>query len=340
MKFKDFIKEKLILIIIYIFIIFLIAFILDTFDLITPALVMVVFLLVLFGIVFIFYGFIQRKNFYNQTLNILDHLDNKSLITETMPEAYFIEGEMLKKILRITEKYKLEQINKYKFKEQDFEEFMELWVHEIKTPLSTINLITENNPGKVSDSIKEEIVKINNYVELILFYARSQNLEKDYIIKNTNLKDVINKVMINFKKDFILKNISLDIHGIDYQVKTDSKWLEFISKQIISNSLKYLKENPKISIYAKKNKENIALYFEDNGIGIDRKDLPRIFDKGFTGQNGRSKYNSTGMGLYLVKTLCDKLSHGVTIESEVGKGTIVKITFPLGSMTKEIERKD
>ena len=340
MKFKDFIKEKTIIIIIYIFIIFLIAFILDTFDLITPALVMVVFLLVLFGIVFIFSGFIQRKNFYNQTLNILDHLDNKSLITEAMPEAYFIEGEMLKKILRTTEKYKREQINKYKFKEEEFEEFMELWVHEIKTPLSTINLITENNPGKVSDSIKEEVAKINNYVELILFYARSQNLEEDYIIKNTNLKDVINKVMINFKKDFILKSISLDIHNIDHQVKTDSKWLEFISKQIISNSLKYLKENPKISIYAKKNKENIVLYFEDNGIGIDKKDLPRLFDKGFTGQNGRNKYNSTGMGLYLVKTLCDKLSHGVTVESEVGKGTIVKITFPLGSMTKEIERKD
>lgn len=127
---------------------------------------------------------------------------------------------------------------------------------------------------------------------------------------------------------------------LNYQVKTDSKWLEFISKQIISNSLKYLKENPKISIYAKKGKENITLYFEDNGIGIDKKDLPRVFDKGFTGQNGRSKYNSTGMGLYLVKKLCEKLSHGVEIKSKLNEGTIVKIIFPIGSMTKEIERTD
>ena len=340
MKFKDFIKEKLALIFIYIIITILIGFILNTFELITPAIVMVIFLLVLFGVFFISCGFIQKRNFYNETLNTLKHLDNKSLITETMPEAHFAEAQILKEILKVTEKYKLEQINKYKYKEEEFEEFMELWVHEIKTPLSTINLITENNPSKTSESIKEETKKINNFVELILFYARSQNLEKDYLIKNTNLKDVINKVLINFKTDFILKNIALNMSDLNYQVKTDSKWLEFISKQIISNSLKYLKENPKISIYAKKGKENITLYFEDNGIGIDKKDLPRVFDKGFTGQNGRSKYNSTGMGLYLVKKLCEKLSHGVEIKSKLNEGTIVKIIFPICSMTKEIERTD
>lgn len=133
------------------------------------------------------------------------------------------------------------------------------------------------------------------------------------------------------------KKINLNMHDLDVRVKTDSKWMEFIINQIINNSIKYLKDDPLIEIYAISDKEKVSLIIKDNGIGISNKDLPRVFDKGFTGMNGRSKYNSTGMGLYLVKKLCLALGNNVLIESEEGIGTLVKIIFPFGSYTN-IER--
>lgn len=336
MKFIDYLKEKALLIITYLIILIIIFLILSVFDLILPAKVLVLFLLCIFGLIFIFEGFYKRKIFYNELFEIINNIDNKLLITETMPTPYFIDGKIIKEIMKQTDKYKIDEINKYKFKEEDFKSFIEMWIHEIKTPLSTIKLICENNQNEITNSISEEASKINNYIEIMLFYSRSQALEKDYLIKETNLNDIINKVILNNKKSFIYKNINLDIKDTNINVKSDSKWLEFILNQIISNSIKYIDKNPKISIFTKQSKENIKLYIVDNGIGISKSDLPRVFDKGFTGQNGRKKYNSTGLGLYLVKELCNKLGHKVEIKSN--DKTEVIITFPIGSYTKEIER--
>jgi signal transduction histidine kinase len=338
MNLRDYLKDRLILIVTYFLIFILIVAILLAFQTYDPCIIMVIFLYLVLGGFLVFYDYTVRKKFYNEMLELLNKINNKTLLDETLDEPSFLEGKILIKVLRETNRYKIEEINKYKFKEEEFEEFMEMWVHEIKTPLSVINLIHENNKNKVTDSINEEALKIENYIELVLFYERSQMPEKDYIIKEINLEDVIKKTAIRNKNSFILKNINLDLHDLDINVYSDGKWLDFILNQIITNSIKYTLKNGKIEVYTLKANDKVNLYIKDNGIGIDSTDLPRVFDKGFTGKNGRSKYNSTGMGLYLVKKLCDKLDHGIFIASKKGEGTVVTITFPISSLTKEIMR--
>lgn len=336
MKFSDYLKEKLPLIFAYGSVTLLILIVLLAFNVYYTGIIMVVFLLIVLGLILFFYQFYQKKSFYDKFYMVFNNLDNKVLIHETIEDANFIDGRILLDILRETDKYKIEEINKYKYLFEEFREFMELWVHEIKTPLSAINLICENNKNKVTNSINEEIRKIDGFIEMILFYARSQMPENDYLIKNCKLNDIINKVIIRNKNSFLEKNIRLDMHDLVVKVRTDSKWMEFIINQIVVNSIKYTLNNPLIEIYSVSDKESVSLIIRDNGIGISQKDLPRVFEKGFTGENGRSKYNATGMGLYLVKKLCLALGNNVIIDSIEGVGTTVKIVFPLGSFTNRI----
>lgn len=336
MKFGDYLKEKIPLICAYFSVLILILIVLFAFNLYYTGIIMIMFLLFVLGIILFFYQFYQKKLFYDKLYILLGDLDNKALIHETVGEASFIDGRILLDILRETDKYKLEQINKYKYMQEEFQEFMELWVHEIKTPLAAINLICENNKSKVTNSINEESLKIDGFIEMILFYARSQMPEKDYLIKMCKLTDIVNKVIIRNKNSFLEKNIRLDMRDLNVSVRTDSKWMEFIINQIIVNSIKYTQDNPLIEIYSVSDKESVSLIIQDNGIGISAKDLPRVFEKGFTGENGRSKYNSTGMGLYLVKKLCLALGNNVLIDSTLGVGTTVKIVFPIGSFTDKM----
>ena len=336
MKFTYYLKEKFPLIFAYGSVTLLIIVILLAYDIYYTAIIMIIFLLLILGVVLFFYQFYQKKVFYNKIYIILSSLDNKALIHEMMDEANFIDGKVLLDVLRVTDKYKIEEINKYKYLLDEFQEFMELWVHEIKTPLSAIDLICENNKNKVTNSVGEETKKIDGFIEMILFYARSQMPEKDYLIKSCKLNDIINKVIIRNKNSFLEKNICLDVHDLGVLVRTDSKWMEFIINQIIVNSIKYVEDNPLIEIYSISDKESVSLVIRDNGIGINSKDLSRVFEKGFTGENGRSKYNSTGMGLYLVKKLCLALGNNVIIDSTEGEGTMVKIVFPIGSFTDKM----
>ena len=336
MKFGDYLKEKIPLICAYFSVLILILIVLLAFNLYYTGIIMIMFFLFVLGIILFFYQFYQKKLFYDKLYILLGDLDNKALIHETVGEASFIDGRILLDILRETDKYKLEQINKYKYMQEEFQEFMEFWVYEIKTNIDDINLICENNKSKVTNSINEESLKIDGFIEMILFYARSQMPEKDYLIKMCKLTDIVNKVIIRNKNSFLEKNIRLDMRDLNVSVRTDSKWMEFIINQIIVNSIKYTQDNPLIEIYSVSDKESVSLIIRDNGIGISAKDLPRVFEKGFTGENGRSKYNSTGMGLYLVKKLCLALGNNVLTTSTEGEGTTVKIVFPIGSFTNQM----
>lgn len=202
-----------------------------------------------------------------------------------------------------------------------------MWVHEVKLPLSSILLMTykKDDISKVIEPTK----RIENFVEQVLYYARSENVEKDYIIKECNLKDIISKVIKKNKEIFILEKIEIKLEKLENKkVLSDSKWLEFIINQIISNSLKYVdKEKSIITISTSENEKNIILKIQDNGIGIPKSDIKKVFDKSFTGENGRKIQTSTGMGLYIAKQLCEKLGHKIEIESEQNKYTSVFITF-------------
>ena len=198
---------------------------------------------------------------------------------------------------------------------------------------ATSKMVIENNKNAITKSIDEELDKVENYIEQALFYARSNTVEKDYYIRKVVLKEIVNESIKKNKSTLIQEKISIDIHDLDIEVNTDNKWIVFILNQIIQNSIKYRrKENSAIEIYANQGKENVILYIKDNGIGIKQGEITRVFEKGFTGTNGRlSNKKSTGIGLYLCKKLCNKLGIGIELNSVQNEGTEVRLVFPQSS---------
>lgn len=277
--------------------------------------------------------YFKRKKFYNNLLNMLEELDEKYLITEIIKTPNFLEGQIFKNSLEQIDKSMLENVNKYKYMTEDYKEYIELWIHEIKIPIATSKMVIENNKNEVTKSIDEELDKVENYIEQALFYARSNTVEKDYYIRKVVLKEIVNESIKKNKSSLIQEKISIDIHDLDIEVNTDNKWIVFILNQIIQNSIKYRKkENSVIEIYANQGKENVILYIKDNGIGIKQGEITRVFEKGFTGTNGRlSNKKSTGIGLYLCKKLCNKLGIGIELNSVQNEGTEVKLVFPKDS---------
>ena len=201
--------------------------------------------------------------------------------------------------------------------------------HEIKTPIASSKLLIENNTNEVTRKIDTQMDRIENYVEQVLYYSRSDEVGKDYIIKKVELEPLVKKVIKRNQRDFISKRISLELKDLEQVVYSDSKWIEFILNQIIVNAIKYSKgNNDKIEIESQKQNNSVILSIKDYGVGINEKDISRVFEKGFTGDNGRKFGKSTGIGLYLCKKLCEKLGLGLHIDSKENYGTKVTIIFP------------
>lgn len=335
MRFSEFLKEKIIGFIIIILNIIAIEIFLIPYS-INPLIRIYIPISILFSCFLItLIEYLKRRGFYNTLKSSMKKLDKKYLIPEIIDKPAFLEGRILKETLKETEKSMAEHVNEYKFANEEYKEYIELWIHEIKTPIAVSKMVIENNPSEVTKSINEEIEKIEYFVEQVLFYARSNNVEKDYIIKAANLQKIINSVILKNKRSFISQKIKINIHDVDKEVYSDSKWTIFILNQIIINSIKYSKkDNAEIEIFAEEHKDNTILYIKDNGIGIRDDNLPRVFEKGFTGENGRTTSKSTGIGLYLCKKLCGKLGQHIEISSILNKGTVVKISFPKNSFTK------
>lgn len=335
MKFKDFIKDKKIEIILMLFSTMSIEIILLAYQIQLIVRVYVVASIILSLLISMLIEYYSKKSYYNNLLEKLDELDQKYLLSEVISKANFQDGNLFKEILEETGKSMLENVNKYKYAQEEYKEYIELWIHEIKTPISASKLIIENNKNEITKNIEEELDKIENYTEQALYYARSNTVEKDYIITKTNLKDIVNMSIIKNKTTILNNKFELNIHDLEKQVYTDSKWVVFILNQVIQNSIKYSKnENQSIEIYAEEQKEKVTLYIKDNGLGIKKSELSRVFEKGFTGENGRIiGKKSTGIGLYLCKKLCDKLQLAININAEQNVGTEVTIVFPKGSFS-------
>ncbi|NFI95576.1 HAMP domain-containing histidine kinase [Clostridium botulinum] len=277
--------------------------------------------------------FIKHKNYYYEIDSILKKLDKKYLLPEMIKEASFIHGEKLSYILKEISRDMHENVKYYKDMQANYREYIEMWVHEIKTPIASTKLIIENNQNELTDKIDYQIDKIDEFVEQVLYYSRSNNANKDYIIKQINLENIVRSAVKRNYRDFIHKKIKINIKDINEFVYSDGKWTEFIINQIIGNSIKYsIDKESMINIYSINKANSVMLIIDDNGVGIIDKDINRVFEKGFTGENGRRFSKSTGMGLYLCKKLCLKLGLKISIDSEVDKGTRVIVTFPLSSM--------
>lgn len=246
--------------------------------------------------------YFKQKIFYDELTSIMDDLDQKYLLPEVMKEPETVEGKALYEALRQANKDMHEHVKSYRDRENEYREYIETWIHEIKTPIASTRLIIENNQNGVTRNIKEEIKKIEEYIEQVLYYSRSNNVSKDYLIKEVPLADLVRSVIRRNSRDFISKGISIDLEKVEGIVFSDTKWLEFILNQLIGNAIKYNRERDgKVIIHTVRNENNIVLTIEDNGIGIPEKDIHRVFEKGFTGENGRQFGKSTGIGLYLCK---------------------------------------
>lgn len=276
--------------------------------------------------------YMKKYRYYKNVKTKLDMLEQKCMITEMLELPDFAEGEFLYEMLQMCNKSMNDEILKYKTEAAGYREYIEMWIHEVKTPLAAAKLILENHPSEITQAMDEEMQQINYYLEQALYYARSNSVEKDYLVKELNLKEVVENAVKANARSLIGNKVKIKMQDLDQMIFSDEKWILFILNQVICNAVKYKKEEAEISFCARSEKNQILLEIKDNGIGISAKDLPRVMDKGYTGTTGRNYQKSTGMGLYLCRKLCEKLQLSLKIESEEMKYTIVTIGFPRNSM--------
>lgn len=238
---------------------------------------------------------------------------------DTIPERYNVwEAEFVRLIEK--ERQKLMHLNsKNEVQKKEMMDFYTMWVHQIKTPIAAMNLILQDEElfsDEQRNELEGELFKIEQYVEMVLSYLRMESETTDYVIKKCQLEPLVRQAVRKFAKQFIRKKIRIELWDLDREIITDEKWFSFVLEQLLSNSLKYTNRGT-ISIYMQEN----SLIIEDTGIGIEESDLPRIFEKGFTGYNGRVEQKSTGLGLYLCKTILHKIGFSIYAKSVKGKGT-------------------
>ncbi len=274
--------------------------------------------------------YFKKIPYYRQVRSCFDRLDRKYLLSEMLERPGFAEGAFLYELLQGTAKSMNDRIASYKRSAEEYREYVETWVHEIKTPIASSRLIIENHRGPVTEDIEEELSRVESLVEQALFYARSNSVEKDYSIREIRLRELVSAAVKKHSRALIESKIALELGALDYTVYTDTKWLDFILGQMITNAIKYHKEEARLRIGAEEKANLVELMLWDNGIGIAQKDIPRVFDKGFTGENGRRFGKSTGIGLYLCKKLCAKLGLQISLASRQGEWTCVTIRFPKG----------
>lgn len=283
-------------------------------------------------IFYILLEYIKINKFYKEIESLTSELEEKYLITEVMDIPNFIEGKITYDILKECNRDMHEKVKFYREKRNEYKDYIDMWVHEIKTPIAASRLIIENDKNIVTRQIDREVEKIDKMVEQVLYYSKIDEANEDYRIRELIIHDIVQNVVKNNAMDFILKRIKVDIENVDFKIYSDKKWLEFILNQIISNALKYTNENGTIKLKGIQKENSVLLKVIDSGVGIPKEDLDKIFLKGYTGENGRKFGKSTGMGLYICKKLCDKLNIGLEIESE-DIGTEVTLIFSRGKNT-------
>lgn len=243
-------------------------------------------------------------------------------IPERMPDAIDLLEDDYQKLVHALYRDKLDMESNLEAAYADLTDYFTAWTHQIKTPISAMNLLLQSEDTKENREMAAELFKIEQYTDMALQYLRLGSSTNDFLLRTYSLDDIIRQAVRKYAKLFIRSKIALDFQETGFTLVTDEKWMVFVIEQILSNALKYTKSG-KISIYAC-GCDSFAV--EDTGIGISAEDLPRVFEKGYTGYNGRMDKKATGLGLYLCRQILNKLGHRIEIFSEPGKGTRVSIT--------------
>ncbi len=324
MSFTLFLEEKISFILFQLSFVIFVSFFLGMFDFPVSIIVLFISISFLFTFFYLLFYYVKKRREVKRIMCLVDNLKEKYLISEVLKKPRTIENKGYYYALKKACKAMNDELGRISKQRSDYQEYLESFVHEIKTPLAAISLFADNTNDEL---IKEETLKIDNLVEQMLYYARSENPEKDFFVREVNLEEVLHQAIINHRNYMLKLGIKLNVHDLNKMVYTDEKYLLFIVSQVIDNAIKYLdKKSKKIEIYAVENEEETCLIIKDNGIGISKADIKRVFDKGFTG-NDRTKSHATGMGLYLCKKICDSLNLDIRIESEEKNYTKVTITF-------------
>lgn len=255
------------------------------------------------------------------------HRQLESLVEEIkytdshFPETDGIIEEDYQEVIRSLYEEKQKITNQMNYQYTDMMEYYTIWVHQIKTPIAAMRLQLQGEDSENTRELLDELQRIEQYVGMVLTYLRLDAESTDYVLKRYDLDGIVRQAVKKYASQFIRRKIRLVYEPLSCEVLTDEKWLLFVIEQILSNALKYTRSG-EISITLEAPK---TLCIRDTGIGISPEDLPRIFEKGFTGYNGRSDKKASGIGLYLCRRICRRLNHEITVASKVDEGTVVRI---------------
>ena len=257
---------------------------------------------------------------YQQNVRAIHNIDHEAF------DRLSLEAEQMQQLMDEMRKEHIREMNAVQEKQKEHYDFIVSWFHEIKTPIAVLHLIQQTDID--ANSLREEIEKIENYVDQALYYAKLDSFNQDYSIGSCDMIGIVKDTVRDHSKTFISKKVRILLPSESMSVQSDSKWLKFIVNQLLTNSLKYTDNSGEILIGTNETPQEKQLIIRDNGIGITPQELPRIFNRGFTGETGRTYSKSTGMGLYLAQQLSNKLGHYITCTSEVSSYTEYIIHFP------------
>ena len=314
----SYLKEKLRYILIYMGFIFIFSIVFALYSLPLETILYATLLCATLAMILSIYDFYK---YHRKHKILLDAKNNITITLDNLPVAKTREEKDYQNLILILYKDNLRLISRADEQNMELMEYFTLWTHQIKTPLSAASLLLQSEEFDIKEELINQMFEMDQYVDMALQYLRVESMSADLKLEEYSLLEIVREAVKSYAKIFIYKSIKLDLGEIDSKVITDEKWLLFVIKQIISNSLKYTNAG-QISISLE---EERILVIKDTGIGIEDEDISRVFERGFTGYNGRMNKKSTGLGLHLCKMILDKLSHKVTIASEIGVGTIVKI---------------
>ena len=276
---------------------------------------------VLSAVLYLFWFLVRFRKYYQKCRTLRQMQQEIVITTRHLPPPEDASEQAYQELVELLYQKQQELTQEWRVRYSDMMEYYTAWTHQMKTPIAAMHLLLQEEETPVSKELQGELFQVEQYVQMALQYLRMERMNTDLVFEKQELDDLIHQAVRKYAPLFIRRKIALQYEDVHCQILTDEKWLEFVLEQVLSNALKYTRKG-KIKIYMDPQSPK-TLVIEDTGIGIAPEDLPRVFERGYTGYNGRTDKRSTGIGLYLCRQIMDRLSHTIWIESEMGVGTRV-----------------